>query len=138
MSRSILRALILAVAAVTAAGCDNTIDNPITPTTPVTVTDTFSNSLTKNGAVIHTFTVATAGSVIATLTSLSDTTMTVGLDLGAFNGLTCSAQLTNAAVSQGISVTGLVSGVGSLCVRVYDAGGKLTGQIDYTVTVTHP
>jgi len=138
MSRSILRALLLAVAAVTAAGCDNTLDNPVTPTTPVTVTDTFSNSLNKNGSVIHTFNVATAGAVVVTLTTLSDTTMTVGLDLGAFSGVTCSAQLTNAAVSQGISVTGLVSGVGSLCVRVYDAGGKLTGPIDYTVTVPHP
>jgi len=138
MSRSTFRALLLAAAALTAWGCDNTLDNPVKPTTPVTVTDTFSSSLPKNGAVIHTFSVTTAGSVVATLTSLSDTTLTVGLDLGTFNGITCATQLSNAAAGPGTSITGLVSGIGSLCVRVYDAASKLTNPIDYTVTVTHP
>ena len=138
MFRTSLRALVVAVAAVTAAGCDNTLDNPVTPTTPVTVTDTFSNTLTKNGAIVHTFSVSSAGAVVATLTTLSDTTMTVGLDLGTFNGISCAAQITNAAAGPGISVTGVVSGIGSLCVRVYDSAGKLTNPVDYTVTVTHP
>src|SRR5262245_34213069 len=125
MFRPILRALFVAVAAVTAAGCDNTIDNPLTQPTPVTVTDTFSSSLTKNGAVVHTFNVATTGAVVATLTTLSDATKTVGLDLGTFNGINCTTTLSNAAAAPGISITGLVSGIGSLCVRVYDAAGKL-------------
>src|SRR5262245_4003001 len=116
MRRSTFCALVLGAAALTAGGCDNTIiDNPVTPTTPVTVTDTFSSSLAKNGAVVHTFTVATGGNVVATVTTLSDTTQTVGLDLGTFNGLNCAVTLTNAAAVQGTSLTGVVSGIGSLC-----------------------
>ena len=137
MRRSSLHALLVAALA-TAWGCDNTvIDNPVTPTVPTTVTENFSSTLTRNGAVMHTFTVSAAGNVIATLTTLSDAAQTVGLDLGTFNGITCSVSLSNPTATQGVSVTGVASGVGALCVRVYDSANRLTDPVDYALTVTH-
>lgn len=130
------------VLALTAAACgDSNPSTPTTPTTPTQVTDTFPatppGTLTPNGAVTHSFQVVSAGLVQASITSLSDSTAIVGFALGTFNGTGCQLNITNDAAKMGTLITGQASGAGSLCVRIYDATGKLAGPIDYALSVTH-
>ena len=134
---------ILALAAiVTAAACNNTTDGSsvTSPTVPATTKDTFSATLTVNGAVTHQFSTAQRGTVTATLTDVNDGTdnpPVIGVSLGTWNGTTCQILLANDQTAKGAGVLGTVSGVGNLCVRVYDVG-KLTKPVTYTVDVTHP
>ncbi len=131
-------AAMLAIA-LSAAACSNndTVTAP-TPTTPVSVTDTFNGTLTRNGATSFPFNVSAAGYVVATLTSVADSTVPVGLSLGIWSTSlsTCSVVLANDAAVQGTSVTGSATAIGQLCVRVYDVG-KLVDPLDYQLSVTH-
>src|SRR5574339_516649 len=80
-----------------AAGCgdDNSTNTPTAPT-PVAVTETFSGTLTPNGGVTHEFVVQQAGTVTAKLTALApDDTVTIGLNIGTWNGAVCAALLPN-------------------------------------------
>ena len=142
MRSLIPRAIVFSVlvpCALLAVGCgkDQTT-TPTTPTTPTTVTETFSGTVTKNGAVTHTFTSGAAGTVQATLTSLGpDASVPIGLSLGTWNGATCAIVLANDKAIQTSSVIGNVSAVGGLCVRLYDVG-NLSDAATYEVIVTHP
>jgi hypothetical protein len=133
--------LLAALLATGAAACES--NNPTTPdppTTPSTTTETFTGSLNINGAATFPFTVATAGAVTATLTTVEpDATIPIGLSLGTWNGTLCSvgSGLFNDNALQGAVVTGSAGSLGSLCVRVYDSG-KVTGAMTYSVTVVHP
>ena len=130
-------ALIVPVLAMIA--CDNPNTVPVAPTTPgVPTTESFSGSLSVNGATTYQFAASSRGTVTATLTSVGpDSTIIIGFSLGTWNGTSCQTLLANDAAVQGASVLGVVSGVGNLCLRVYDPG-KLTGSATYTVDVTHP
>jgi hypothetical protein len=127
----------LAIVAMTACGDDN-IAPPTAPTPPTTVTETFSGAVTRNGAATHSFTTQASGSVVATLTAFSaDEGTRVGLALGTFNGSACQLVITKDDATLASSVTGAVSALGSLCVRIYDVG-NLTGPVDYEIQVSHP
>lgn len=129
---------VLLIGALLAAGCDNDPDTPVTPTEPDPVTDTFTGNINVNGAMTHTFAVARAGVVTSTLTAVTpDATVQVGFALGTWNGSNCQMVLSKDDAVQGNAVTGLASGPGTLCARVYDVG-KLTGPLGYTITVSHP
>jgi len=139
MQRAFWGTLVL-VAAVAAGGCDNELDNtpPVEP--PPTVTETFTGTINVNGAATHTVTIAAAGTVTATLTEITpDTTIAVGFALGTWNPTlsVCQQVIPNDNALQGQLLTGNVSGPGQLCVRIYDTG-KLTGALNYSVSVTHP
>ncbi len=130
-------AVILPVLAM--VGCDNPGTVPVTPTTPgVATTESFSGSISVNGATTYQFSATSRGSVTATLTTVGpDSTIVIGVALGTWNGTSCQVLLANDAAAQGATVLGSVSGVGVLCLRVYDVG-KLTATATYTVDVTHP
>ena len=133
-----LMAIVAIVGAVTFGACNNT--TPVTPTTTPapTTTDTFNGTLNPNGARIFPFTVQAAGTLTATLTTVTpDSTIVVGLDLGTWNGTACQIIIANANAVQGAVVTGSAGGSGTLCVRVYDVG-NLTANEDFVVTVVHP
>ena len=136
--RQLFGVVLMTALAAGSAGCDTT-DTPTTPTTPVeTITETFSGNLNTNGAQTFNFNTAAAGVVNAKLSSVQpDSNTKVGLALGTWNGITCNVVLANDNATQGITVIGNVSGVGSLCVRVYDVG-QLTAPITFEVTVVHP
>lgn len=122
-----------------AAGCGDN-DDPTIPTapTPVAVTETFSDTLTRNGGVTHEFVVQQAGAVTVRLAALSpDDTVTVGLSLGTWNGAVCSALLPNDKAVLNTTVTGNAQNTGIFCARVYDAAGSLPTPTDYTIEVTH-
>jgi hypothetical protein len=141
MQRAFWKSLLLAAAAVVmAAGCDN--DLGVEPEEdPPTVTDTFTGTVNPNGAQTHTFTLAVAGTVTATLTEVTpDPNIAVGFALGTWNSTSsiCQQSIPNDNAVQGHILTGTVTGpVGTLCTRIYDTG-KLTGSISYTITVVHP
>ena len=68
-------ALLLVVALATGA-CSN---NPVLPTNPITgvpVTDSFSGTLSKNGAFTHAFSIASLGSITAAIVGLAPNTLT--------------------------------------------------------------
>jgi hypothetical protein len=138
MSRSIRFVPLLCLLAL-APGCgDDEPETPISPTPPPTVTENFSGSINQNGAMTHPFSTALAGTVTATLTTVSPNSATViGMSLGTWNGAVCQIILANDKATQGTIVVGTVSTFGSLCLRMYDVGG-LTQPTSYEVQIVHP
>jgi hypothetical protein len=140
MRRSIPRHLILpALFVLTSAACgDNLSTTTPTETTSTTVTETFSGAINPNGGATHTFAAARSGSVTATLSALTpDSTVTVGLSLGTWNGESCQTVIARDSTVVGNSIVGTASSSGSFCIRVYDVG-KLTASTSYDVQVVHP
>jgi hypothetical protein len=138
MPRSTAFAPLALVAALAAAGCSG--DTPTTPgetLAPISVTESFTDSVNPNGGRTHPFAVERAGELSATLTSVApDAEAIVGLSIGTWNGQVCQIVLANDNARTGITVTGSATVAGAFCVRVYDVG-KLTANVEYTVTVTH-
>jgi hypothetical protein len=117
---------------------DDEILPPSTGNSPTT-TDTFSGTLTPNGADTEPFSVAAFGNVVATITKLEpDTTVVVGLSLGTWNGSACTVVTANDKAVQGTIVSAQASGAGRLCVRIFDAAGTLPEPTTYELTVVHP
>lgn len=138
MTRLIRTAALLAIVLASFA-CNSDDDNiPTNPTPPPTTTVTFSGTVNRNGAVTHTFATQASGTVTATLTTLSpDSALRIGLALGTWNGAVCQIVLPNDNATQGTVVTGGVSALGNLCVRIYDVG-NVVDPVAYEVTVVHP
>ena len=135
-----LRRLILApvlVAAGRCAGCGDEPTAPEDPETPVVVSETFSGTVTVNGAFTQQFTVGRAGEVSAQIVALApDDTVTLGFTLGTWNGLACQAVISNDAAKLQTAVLGIANAPGTLCVRIHDVGG-LTAATTFDVTVQH-
>ena len=139
MPSFLFRALAVVVLALVAAACGSDPVTPIAPTVPTRVTETFSGAITVNGAATHPFTTVSTGAVTATLTALApESTTTIGLALGTWNGVTCAIVLANDKAVLTSTVTGTVTSlVGNICVRIYDVGG-ISEETSYEVTVSHP
>jgi hypothetical protein len=129
--------LALILAAGLAAGCGDD-DNPTAPTpiAPNPIFDTFEGTLTPNGGVTNTFVVQRAGEVSA-LIALTPAEAVVGLSLGPMSTQACSAAIARDNAMNATSILGAASTAGNFCVRVYDAGGTLTGPVAFTITVQH-
>jgi hypothetical protein len=139
MSRLTLAGIVALTLAASACS-DNTPTTPTTPITPTapTVTDTFTGTLTKNGASTFAFSSNAAGYVYAALTSIADTSVAVGLSIGTLNSAGgCATVIANDAAVQGTTITGSVTAAGNLCARVYDVG-NVVAPLNYQITVTHP
>jgi hypothetical protein len=125
-----------------AAGCGDSILDQIEANspTPVIVTDTFTGTLTPNGATSHPFPVTSAGGgdVTATLKAVSpDAAAVVGFSLGTWNGTSCQAVIANDRATMSASILGRATTTGQLCVRLYDVGAISAPQ-NYEVEVVHP
>lgn len=132
----ISRLLLVALVAGGVAAC-NSSETPTTPTTPATpITETFTGTIATNGAITTPFTATTAGDVSATLTSVTPT-VNMGLTLGTWNGTACQAVVSNDNAAPSAVVTGSVTTISSLCVRVHDVG-FVVEPVTYVVTVVHP
>ena len=139
MRRTFPVRVLLTVVALGASGCDDETDTPTTPTTPTpTVTESFTGTLTKNGAQTFPFAVAATGQVTATLAELSSSTVPISIALGNWNGTTCQVVLANDNSIQGTFVTGTMSAAGNLCLRLSDASGNLEAAVSFKVDVVHP
>ena len=125
------------VIATTFIGCSSG-NTPEAPTQPslVTITQSFSGTLTVNGAQTHSFTVDRAGTVAAQVKSLSDQAATLGVSLGTYNGSACTIIISKTDAILNSSVAGTAQSTGQFCVWLNDVG-KLTSGLDYTIDVTH-
>jgi hypothetical protein len=119
------------------AGCDK----PSTPTpvqpSPQAVTETFSGTLTVNGAITFPFAAEQAGALTGTLTAVGPESSVIGIALGTYAGTTCEVRLANDQAGLSAVITGVVNASGLLCARVYDATGKLVAPVTFTLTVAH-
>ena len=138
MPRSTTYCAILFLTALGTAACGSDSTGPA-PTEPsaVSVTESYTDTLTVNGARTQPFSVNRAGTVTARITALSpDDTVTIGLSLGTWNGAVCQIILANDNALLNATVTGTAQATGQFCARVYDVG-KLTAATDYTIEITH-
>jgi len=139
--RRVTRAVILALGvALGASACDPKVAPTDTTTSPSpTITESFTGSITLNGAVSYFFSTNASGFVTATLRTLApDQTMQIGLALGTWNGQNCATTISNERAGQGITVTGSVSGSGNLCVRIFDANATVITPSQFEIVVVHP
>ena len=131
---------ILLLASVVGA-CDDTA-TPVTPTPADPKTETFTGSIIQNGAATHDFAVSAGGAVTATLRTIApNNTLVVGFGVGNWNSTasSCSIILANDAATGGATLTGTMTAVGNLCVRIYDVGNIVAGTpATYTIEVVHP
>ena len=129
-------ACILAIG-LSAAACDS--NDPVGPTEPepIAVTESFSGTLTRNGAGRHTFVTQRAGQVAASLGTLApDSAAIISLSLGTWNGQACAVLIARDDATSLGSIVGTAS-AGNFCVRVSDPNGVLAEPTDYQVSVTH-
>jgi hypothetical protein len=131
--------LVVLVLAMFCAGC-GTLGNLFSSTSPSsgTSTDTFSSSLTVGGASISSFTVAQAGTITVTLTSLG-VAGPVGLGIGTPNGTTSCVMTSSSAsvVPGGTPQISATENAGNYCVEIFDPG-TLTASTTFSFTVVHP
>lgn len=137
MHRLSCRALLLSIAILAMGACNNTpIVTAPTPGTPVT--DTFSGTLSKNGAFTHAFSISTLGSITTTIVALApNSAQIVGLQLGVWNGTSCTAASSTDTATTGSSITLTASSAGIVCVRLYDVG-FVSDPVLYQLQVVHP
>jgi hypothetical protein len=138
MRRSPVAFACLLAATIAVSGCDNGPDSgPTTPTAPQ-VTETFTGTVTLNGSITHSFSAASAGTVVATITSVTPSTGVIGFQLGTWNTVTCTAVLSNDLATQASVLQGNTQSASSLCVKLHDPNGILADTpVTYTVTVSH-
>jgi hypothetical protein len=134
--------LVLSLTAASAAGCSNGSATPVTPTSSATPINEppFTGTLSLNGSVITQFTTNAAGAVTATIATLDPEPANptgIALDLGTWNGVSCALQIETPNAAVGSTTTGSVAGQGTLCVRIADGAGLLTGPIAFTVNIVH-
>lgn len=138
--RSVTLVCTLALPLLTAGCGKDPLAAFITPTVSVTVTDTFTGTVTRNGATSHPFPVTSTGggNVTATLTAVNpDSGAVLGLSLGTWNGSACQAVVSNDRATVSVAILGRATSTGTLCVRVYDIGALNEPQ-DYEIQVVHP
>jgi hypothetical protein len=136
---------VLVVGLTSSACSDNTLSQlaAASATTPQTFTDTFTGTLSQNGAFQHIFTIQSLGAVTVTILNLSpNTSQLVGLSLGVWTGSQCSTTpqtggASNDTATTGSTITLNATGAGNLCARLYDVG-FVTQPVLYTMQITHP
>jgi hypothetical protein len=133
-----LSCLLPLVFALAASACGS--GAPLSPSdlALLTTTDTFSGTLAVGATAVHPFVGKTAGTITLTITAIGpDSSTRLGLGLGAWDGASCTVQVsaTDAAVSTPYQAS--ISGPGNFCVSLA-APGTLVTDTTYTVQVTHP
>jgi hypothetical protein len=138
-------AVSLAVVAAWCAACGKsaTTTSPTTPT-PDTLTETFAGTLPVGGSAFYSFSVATAGTVTATLANIGGnevpSSVVVNLGIGTLSQFTCSATSTSVQMSGTAGVPAQVSSSeqpGVYCVIISDVG-NLFAPASFTITIAHP
>jgi hypothetical protein len=134
----IYRLVPIVAASLIMIGCGNSEDDSVVAPPPPTVTETFTGTLTLNGAASYPFEVTGSGGMEAQLTTLMpDSAKPVGLSLGTWNGSICQTVLAHDSAVQGSLVDGTTTTTGSFCVRIYDAAGTVVDPQTYVINVFH-
>ena len=137
MFTKLIAAILLALGL---AACSEDINPSVPSPEPINpVTETFTGTLTLNGADTRPFSVSRSGTIRVTLVNMTpDSTITIGLSLGTWNGTACQTVISNDAAPVGTVVVGTADREGRLCARVYDADGTLPQPTDWENSVGHP
>ncbi len=123
------------VLGVLAAACGSS--SSTTGATAAATTDTFNGTVLAGNGDFQIFTVAQAGTVTATLVSLSpQTTITVGFGIGQPTSGTCGLLTSTDSAHVGNVLSGPLT-PGSYCVAIYDVG-NIQSSDTYAITVNHP
>jgi hypothetical protein len=119
-----------------AVGLGSACSNSATPDA-ARMTETFTGVLSAGGAATHAFNVSQAGTLDATLTSISpQSTITVGFGVGQVTTGGCSLISVTEGGRVGSDLSGPIN-PGSYCVTIYDVG-NVQDSVSYTLTVVHP
>jgi hypothetical protein len=138
------RALVLIVfLAVGTLGCSNdTQQSTTSPTSPNTEVF-FTGILNPKGSSFYTFSVTQAGTVTATVASLSTSTfnptpgLVVGLGFGTPVGTGCQ-MTTSLQTSAGLaSQLSAASGPGTVCINIFDVG-RVAASTTFVVRIDYP
>jgi len=117
-------------------GCDDDLPPTGPIDVPIQVSETFSGTVTINGAATHVFLSTRPGEALATLTSLApDPATVVSFTFGTWNGIYCQVILAKDDATTGANLIGTAS-AGTFCVRISDVG-LLSAPTDYVITVRH-
>jgi hypothetical protein len=125
------------------AGCDNTANEFVTPTTPTgptgsPVTEVFASQIFVGGSSARSFTAAQAGTASATLTSVSVPAGTkIGFGMGVPDTLGSGCLFTRSLDAVAGDAITLSVDAGTYCVRVYDLG-TLTANASFSITIVRP
>jgi hypothetical protein len=134
------RALLLAVLALAATGCDDATTTATSPTVTSPVTETFNGQFIPGGTASRAFTAASSGTVSITLTQVgppADAVVGLGVGIPQSSGTGCLlTQVVQTGASSSPQLTVSVD-AGSYCVRLYDTG-TLTAPIAFNVTIVRP
>lgn len=140
MFRSMFRVPLTFAVVLLAAACSD--DTPTSPTPPTPITENFSGTVHRNGAVTHQFATALSGQITATLTSVTpDSTVRLNLGIGIFSVTTgaCNVTVSKPDAVQGNQLVGNITTVGgTFCIRVTDPAGSINDPVSYEVQVVHP
>ena len=146
MSVSVTRRLVMAALAVAVAlaapACGDVKDLYDFSPTPVVYTETFTGTLDPGATAFHPFAVTVAGTVTMTLSTVGpDSALTLGLDIGTWNGTACNPIFGTGSPSatQGYSFAGSAIAA-NFCVRIYDGASAIPAetQATYSIKVDHP
>jgi hypothetical protein len=137
--------LLIASTLVSACGKSASTTSPTsTTTTADSLTETFSGTLPVGGSAFYSISLATAGTVTATLTDIGGNevppSVMVNLGIGTLSQFNCSATPTEVQVSGTAQVPTSVSASeqpGVFCVLISDIG-NLFAPATFTVTINHP
>ena len=108
-------------------------------TTGVSTTENYTGTLVQGGNLLYTF-ATLPGTVTLTLVSLTPSVFTsgIGLDIGTWDGTTCTPILGSASALPGTVLTGTATISTNLCVKVYDPGVFAPGfSTTFQITVVH-
>ena len=141
MHRVSVGGLLVTFMALSAVACTKTDSGstPVNPTPPQITEPDWTGTLTVNGAVILPFTATDVGTVTAIVEDLNpsaDATLSVGLDLGTWDGSGCTLKKSNVNAGIGSGVVAFANGPGALCGRISDTG-HLTEPVTFVVKITH-
>jgi hypothetical protein len=141
MQRLMTLFVLLCATALAVPGCG---DDPIptAPTPPPNLFEPITGTLTPFSVRIHPFTVYNAGTVTATLNTLTPNDplhpTLVGLDLGTFTGSACQVTVSDTQIFASLGISGTATTPATLCVRIYDVSPSgLAEPVTYTITVGH-
>jgi len=132
-------ALLMAVLALAAAGCDDA-STATSPTATSPVTEIFSGQFFPGGTAARAFSAASSGTVSITLTQIgppADAVVGLGVGIPQSTGAGClltQTIQTGAASSPQLAVP---VDAGTYCVRLYDTG-TLAATVAFSVTIVRP
>lgn len=131
-------ALLVVAAAMAVAACgDPAPESPTSIPDAVLTTETFGGNLTVGGQDYH-LVVAKPGEVVLTLTGISDPSLALGMQIGVFSTLSCTAVMENQKATIGNKLVGLSTSLTNLCIVVYDPGTVPTdATVTYEIKVSH-